>query len=157
MEVGKTYNISGAQIKPCDKTYNKTGCDYEIHSKMGTVVEEVAAAPGGGGLTYNFTKIAEVENTDVNKSIDVTGIIKMVNDVREVTSKTSGRQMYVRDMSLVDDSMKEVRISLWGKDAQEFQGSVGCAVEVKGAVVTEFQGKNLAFRSDTIFQIKILI
>merc|ERR1712165_536090 len=62
MEVGKSYNISGAQIKPCDKQFNKTGCDYEIHSKMGTVVEEVTGSTGSSGIRYKFVKIADIEN-----------------------------------------------------------------------------------------------
>jgi len=153
MEVGKMYKMSNMVIKPCDKQFNKTGMDYELHSKMGMEIIEVQGN-SKSGIRYDFVKISEIENLEVEKTVDVTGILSTVEDLREVNLKTQDRIASVRNITLVDDSLSQIRATLWGKDAENFEGTVGCALEIKCASVNEFQGKTLAFRSDTIFQLK---
>ena len=47
---------------------------------------------------------------------DVIGVCKSVSDVTAVTIKSSNREVNKRSLQLVDDSQKEVSLTLWGKE-----------------------------------------
>ena len=56
-------------------------------------------------------------------------------------------QIAKRDLVISDKSQNEVKLSLWGESAEKFEGTPPCVVAVKGARVTEFNGKANAQRA----------
>merc|ERR1712038_693057 len=61
-----------------------------------------------------------------------------------MTSKNTGKEIKKRDVTLVDESKVQVRMTLWGSDAESFDGS-GCPVlAVKGAKVSDWGGRSLS-------------
>jgi len=46
---------------------------------------------------------------------DVIGIVKSVDDVRNLTSK-QGKELKKRDVCLVDESQVQIRLTLWAND-----------------------------------------
>ena len=78
-------------------------------------------------------------------STDVIGIVKSAGECTEITSqKLNGKQLYKRDLFLFDDSLTEVRCTLWGDKAVDstihWQNAI---VALKGVKIGEYQGRNL--------------
>jgi len=149
------YRIANANIKPADKRYNKTGMDYELHSKGGmTVCESTKKA---AAIKYNFLEnLNEITKTEVGSMVDVCGIIQQVSDCREVELRAYNTRKFVRDFSIVDDSNTSVKVTLWGSDAEKFRGNQGDAIEIKGAKINEYNGKNLGTSGDSLMTIKTI-
>ena len=152
MEEGKCYRLSGCQLKPADKKWNKTGTDYEMHSAQSMQCTESTATVE---IEYNFIKLNEVSEKPVDSTVDVVGIIYEVEEAREITFQASQRTSFRRNFSIVDNTNAVLRVTLWGKNAEEFVGQSGMAVEVSGALVREWQSvKNLNAGSDTSIKIR---
>merc|ERR1712071_57643 len=153
MEVDKVYRLSGANVKPADKKWNKTGMDYELASGYNTKFEEAVGVKIEHN--YNFVKLSDLAGVDEQATVDICVIINDVEEASEMQSKTSDRMYYRRNIQVVDDSGLQVRCTLWGKNAEEFTATKGCALEVSGAVVKEWQGnKNLNINNDTLFKVR---
>merc|ERR1712173_103470 len=152
MEEGKCYRLSGCQLKPADKKWNKTGTDYEMHSSQSMQATE---STGTVEIEYNFIKLNDIAEKPVDSSVDVVGIIHDVEEAREITFQASQRTSFRRNFSIVDETNAVVRVTLWGKNAEEFVGQSGMAVEISGALVREWQSvKNLNAGSDTSIKIR---
>jgi ssDNA-binding replication factor A large subunit len=50
-------------------------------------------------------------------------------------------QTQKRELIVVDDSKSSVRLTLWGKQAEQFNTAVGSVIAFKGVRVSEFNGK----------------
>lgn len=70
---------------------------------------------------------------------DVIGVVQSVSDVSEITTKT-GKQLQKRELTLVDMSQTEVRLTLWGKQAENYQADDKAVLAFKGLRVGEFNG-----------------
>ena len=77
-------------------------------------------------------------------SSDVIGICKTADELSSVITKTSNRKLSKRDLHLVDRSGCEVRCTLWGAEAEGFDGNNFPVVAVKGARVSDFGGRSLS-------------
>jgi len=152
-EVDKIYRLSGAQVKPADKKWNRTGMDYELSSNNNTRFEEAVGVKMAS--SYTFIKLAELADKEVDSNVDVVAMVYEVEEPAEFQSKHNEKTYFRRNFQLVDDSGISVRATLWGKTAEEFTATKGCAIEVSGATVREWQSsKNLNFNNDTIFKVK---
>jgi ssDNA-binding replication factor A large subunit len=61
--------------------------------------------------------------------------------VGEITSKQSNKQITKRELTLVDKSGFSVRLTLWGKQAEQFAADDSPVIAFKGVRVGEFGGK----------------
>uniref|UniRef100_A0A8C6SYI9 Replication protein A subunit n=1 Tax=Neogobius melanostomus TaxID=47308 RepID=A0A8C6SYI9_9GOBI len=92
----------------------------------------------------------EYEMTEKDTIIDVIGVCKSAEDVSRITTKTS-REVSKRALSLMDMSGKMVTVTLWGEEAEKFDGSGQPIVAIKGARLSDFGGRSLsALFSSTI-------
>lgn len=67
------------------------------------------------------------------------GICKMAADLTSVIIKTTNKKLSKRDLHLVDRSGREVTCTLWGAEAEGFDGSnFPVHVAVKRARVLDF-------------------
>ena len=85
--------------------------------------------------------------------IDVLGIIKEVGDVTQITSKATQRPITKRELTIVDMSGMSVRMTLWGRQAENFApaGEDGYAplIAFKGVKVGDFGGRSLSMMSSS--------
>ncbi|VDK52125.1 unnamed protein product, partial [Dibothriocephalus latus] len=58
--------------------------------------------------------------------------------MQTITAKASQRELQKRDVGLVDTSGCLVRLTLWGTEAAEFDGSTNPAVVIKAAKISDF-------------------
>ena len=72
------------------------------------------------------------------------GVCKDVAEVTSIITKTTNRKVNKRDLYLLDRSGHTVNCTLWGTEAEEFDGSQFPVVAIKGARVSDFGGRSLS-------------
>ena len=155
IEIGKVYYISRATLKTANKQFNNLKNDYEM-TLIGD--SEIIPCHDSGddipSLQFNFIPISDVEQKEKNDLMDILGVVKSTGDLQMLTSRTTGREMKKKDVNLVDESNTMVCLTLWGSQAEEFDGSNNPVLAVKGSRVGEFNGgKNLSTISSTVLQL----
>lgn len=71
-----------------------------------------------------------------------------------LVSKTTNRELKKREVTLVDQSTNAVALTLWGDDAENFDGSNNPIIAVRGAKVGEFGGgKNVSVLMSSLLKL----
>uniref|UniRef100_A0A4W6BXZ8 Replication protein A subunit n=1 Tax=Lates calcarifer TaxID=8187 RepID=A0A4W6BXZ8_LATCA len=143
IEVGKVYYISKCSLKIANKQYTSVKNDYEMtFSGESTVIpcDDSCDVPM---VQCDFVSISDLENRDKDAIIDVIGVCKSVEEVTRITTK-SNREVTKRTLSLMDMSGKVVTVTLWGEEAEKFDGSGQPIVAIKGAKLSDFGGRSLS-------------
>ncbi|CAD6242557.1 GSCOCG00009510001-RA-CDS [Cotesia congregata] len=155
IETGKIYYISRGTLKVANKNYNTTNNDYEMtlnnDSEIVPCHESCEEIPM---MNFNFVSIDEIERLNKDAIIDVIAVVKSTVDVQTLTAKQTGRELKKRDVFLVDTSNTCVTLTLWGTQAENFDGSNNPVIALKGVRIGEYQnGKTLSTISSTAMQI----
>ncbi|KAF7666787.1 hypothetical protein LDENG_00091630 [Lucifuga dentata] len=143
VELGKVYYISKGSLKIANKQYTSVKNDYEMTlNGESTIIpcEDSSDVPMG---QCDFVSIGELENRDKDTILDVIGVCKSVDEVTRITTKTN-REVTKRTLSLMDMSGKLVTLTLWGEEAEKFDGSGQPIVAIKGAKLSDFGGCSLS-------------
>ncbi|XP_034539763.1 replication protein A 70 kDa DNA-binding subunit-like isoform X2 [Notolabrus celidotus] len=143
VEQGKVYYITKGTLKVANKQYNTLNHDYEM-----TLHAQSSIVPCDDGqdiptVHCDFVPIAELENRDNNDVVDVIGVCKSADDVSRITTKSS-REVSKRALHLIDTTGKVVTATLWGEEAEKFNGSGQPVVAIKGARLSDFGGRSLS-------------
>lgn len=154
--IGYVYYLSKATLKQQNKNFNKLHHPFEIHFKSDTVVmicnEDTRDVPQ---LNYKFQSIASIEEKRKNEFVDILGLVQSCSEVKNVTERNMGRNLKVRDLMIIDESNTSIKLTLWGTQAENFDGSSNPILAIKQAKIGEFLGgKSLALvSSQSMFQI----
>ncbi|XP_056140297.1 replication protein A 70 kDa DNA-binding subunit-like [Lampris incognitus] len=143
VEQGKVYYISKASLKVANKQYTKLKNDYEMTLHANSSIIACAESWGIPMVQCDFVPIAELENRSKDDIIDVIGVCKSAEEVSLITTKTN-REVSKRALSLMDTSGKVVTVTLWGEEAEKFDGSRQPVVAIKGARLSDFGGRSLS-------------
>ena len=155
IQIDKVYVISGGRIKTANKKYSNIDHDYEITFDKNTTFEECTDSDQDsiGEMTYNFIKLRDLENIEVNTFVDVLAVVTNVQQSEEIHSNKNNKSYSKRTIILTDDSNTTVECTLWGDDSLNFpMSSVDTVLRIKGAKVGDFHGKNLGTTSNTILK-----
>lgn len=86
--------------------------------------------------------------------VDAIGIVRQIGEVSQITTKMTQKQTNKRDVIIVDMTMHAVRITLWGRQAEEASSADWVVDEsvlaIKGAKVSDFNGRTLSTMSSSI-------
>lgn len=165
IEVDKIYYISRGQIKLANKQFSTLKNDYEITLGNESSIQE-CVEEGDDNIPlaqYDFVTIDQLANKDVGTVLDIIGVCKSATELQTFTSKSSGKELKKVEVTLVDASnftvslnkyiickhikyvVSKVALTLWGSEAESFNGSTNPVVLVKGAKLGEFGGgKNIS-------------
>ncbi|CAH1800586.1 unnamed protein product [Owenia fusiformis] len=149
IEVNKVYYIQKGTLKTANKQYSNVDNDYEMTFNRETIVtlcEEETDLPS---VSFKFIAINELGNNPPDTIIDVLGVCKSASDMNVVIGKTSQKEIKKRDLDLVDQSGVSVRMTLWGNDAENFDGSATPVIAVKGCKMSDFGGRSLSVLSSS--------
>ncbi|KAG0697017.1 hypothetical protein DFH29DRAFT_812337 [Suillus ampliporus] len=152
-EEGKVYYISKARVNLAKKKFSNLQNDYELSLEKNTEVEECLETTSVPMMKYNFVQLSSLEELQKDHTCDVIGIVKEVGPLGEITSKASNRTIPKRDLTIVDTSQYSVRLTLWGKQAEQFTADDLPVVAFKGVKVGDFGGRNLSMVSSSIMTI----
>ncbi|KAK5850856.1 hypothetical protein PBY51_001696 [Eleginops maclovinus] len=143
VEQGKVYYISKATLKVANKQFTTLKNNYEMTLHAHSSVMPCDDSQGIPTVSCAFVPIAELENRDTDTIVDVIGVCKSADDVSRITTKTS-REVSKRTLQLIDTTGKMVTLTLWGEEAEKFDGAVDPVVAVKGARLSDFGGRSLS-------------
>ncbi|KAG2362493.1 replication factor-A protein 1 [Suillus spraguei] len=152
-EEGKVYYISKARVNLAKKKFSNLQNDYELSLEKNTEVEECLETTSVPMMKYNFVELASLEKLERDNTCDVIGVVKEVGPLGEITSKATNRTIPKRDLTIVDMSQYSVRLTLWGKQAEQFTADDLPVVAFKGVKVGDFGGRTLSMVSSSIMSI----
>ncbi|CAG4965100.1 unnamed protein product [Parnassius apollo] len=155
IQVDKVYYISRCQLKTANKQFTNLKNDYEMSFTPDTVVAEcMDEASSVPSIKYEFVPINEIANKNPDTLLDVIGVCKTVADLQELTARSTGKLLKKREITLVDSSGGAVILTLWGSEAEKFDGSTNPVIAAKGARLTEFNGsKSLSCLASTMLRL----
>uniref|UniRef100_A0A8V5GS17 Replication protein A subunit n=1 Tax=Melopsittacus undulatus TaxID=13146 RepID=A0A8V5GS17_MELUD len=149
IELNKVYYFTKGNLKTANKQYTAVKNDYEITFTNETSVVPCDDAQHLPSVQFDFVSISDLENTPKDTVVDVIGICKSYEDVTKITVKSSNREVSKRNVYLMDTSGKQVTATLWGNEAEQFDGSRQPVIAIKGARVSDFGGRSLSLMSSS--------
>ncbi|KAF4615161.1 hypothetical protein D9613_003179 [Agrocybe pediades] len=154
LEEGKVYYISKARVNLAKKKFSNINNDYELSFERNTEVEECHEVGNMPTIKYNFVSLDELEKLNKDAICDVIGIVKETGDLTMINSAKQNRQIPKRELTLVDKSGFSVRLTIWGKQAEQFSPTEPTPViAFKGVKVGDFGGRSLSMVSTSTMQI----
>jgi replication factor A1 len=146
-EGGVYYISSPCQVKMANKRFSQLNNDYELTFDRDTRVEKAEDQSAVPQVRYNFTSIADMQSVENNQTTDVIGILKEVGEVSQIVSKTTSKPFDKRELTIVDDTLTQIRLTIWGAQAQSFDAAVESVLAFKGVKVSDFGGRSLSLLS----------
>ena len=146
LELGKVYSFSGGRLKVANAQYNNCKSNLEITFDDKA---EIHLCNDDGNIqkqTYDFLKIAAIEQAEKDSYADILAIVKSVSDPVNLISKKSGNELTKCDLTLVDDTGVEISMTLWGEQARTAPSQLGGqpVVAFRRARVSDYNGKSLS-------------
>ncbi|KAL2096114.1 hypothetical protein ACEWY4_008262 [Coilia grayii] len=143
VEQGKVYYISKGTLKMANKQYSSLKNDYEMTLNGESTVIPCDDAHDVPTLQCSFVPIGDLEAREKDSIVDVIGVVKTVEDVTRITTKNS-REVSKRNVHLMDMSGRVITVTMWGTDAENFDGSGQPILAIKGARLSDFGGRSLS-------------
>lgn len=144
LEEGKVYYVTKGRIQQAKPKFSHLSHPYELSLDRDTEITECFDTADVPKINFNFTKLDGVQNVEKDSIIDVIGVVNVVNDVFQITAKSTGKPFNRRNISLVDDSNFCIDVGLWNATAVDFNIPVGSVVAIKGVKVQDFNGRSLS-------------
>ncbi|KAL2758635.1 hypothetical protein ACRALDRAFT_1068902 [Sodiomyces alcalophilus JCM 7366] len=148
LQEGSVYYISSpCKVSIAKKQFSNLPNDYELVFERDTVIEKAEDQSSVPQVRFNFCTIQELQNVEKDATVDVVGVLRDVGEVSQITSKTTQRPYEKRELTIVDDTNFSVRVTIWGKSAQNFDAKPESVVAFKGLRVSDFGGRSLSLLS----------
>ncbi|KAL0973222.1 hypothetical protein UPYG_G00200540 [Umbra pygmaea] len=143
IETGKVFYISKGSLKIANKQYSSLKNDYEMTLNGESTIIPCDDTSDVPMVQCDFVSIADLEARDKDAIVDVIGVCKSVADVTRITTKTN-REVSKRTLTLMDQSGKLVEVTLWGEEAENFDGAGQPVLAIKAAKLSDFGGRSLS-------------
>lgn len=146
LQVGQVYHISGGRIKVANMQYNTCKSQHELTFDQNSEIRLVDDAGDIQVQSFDLVKIADLERVENGKNVDVLAIVQEIGDVQSLTSKKTGKELQKCEVTLIDETGVQVKLTLWGQQALTAQNEIAQhnAVAFKRARVTDFGGVSLS-------------
>ncbi|CAH3021049.1 unnamed protein product [Porites evermanni] len=150
LEVNKVFYISKCSIRMATK-YSSLKNRYEMYLGNESNIELCNDPCDLPYMQYNFVSIGDLSNCNGDDIVDILGVVINIDDVSQITTRATNRQVSKRDITLLDRSEKSVRATLWGETAEKFEQYMGKnpVLALKGVKVSEFGGRSLSIMNST--------
>ena len=145
-QVGKVYTISGGKIKVANMRYNTCKSQYEMTLDMNSQIKLVDDEGEIQEQSFDFVKIGNLEQVEAGKTVDIIAIVQEISDVQSLMSKKTGQELQKADLTLIDDTGVQVRMTLWGEQAVNAQRELGIhkPVAFRRVRVSDYGGVSLS-------------
>ncbi|XP_068441991.1 replication protein A 70 kDa DNA-binding subunit [Clinocottus analis] len=143
VEVGKVYYVSKGSLKIANKQYTAVKNDYEMTLNGESSIIPCEDSSDVPVMQCDFVSIGDLENREKDAIIDVIGVCKSVDEVTRLTTKAN-KEVSKRTLNLMDMSGKLVTVTLWGEEAEKFDGSGQPIVAIKGAKLSDYGGRSIS-------------
>ncbi|KAK0635584.1 putative RFA1 protein [Bombardia bombarda] len=148
LQEGQVYYISSpCKVQLAKKQFSNLPNDYELTFERDTKIEKAEDESSVPQVRFNFCNIQELQDVEKDATVDIIGVLKEVQEVSQIVSKTTQKPYDKRELTLVDDTGYSVRITVWGKTATNFDVSPESIIAFKGTRVSDFGGRSLSLLS----------
>ncbi|XP_065346142.1 replication protein A 70 kDa DNA-binding subunit [Cloeon dipterum] len=137
---GKVYLIGNCTVKTANKKFSNLKHDYELTFNRDTFVNEIEDDSSLPVMEFQNVTIESLKNLAVDTIVDIVAVCQATSDCQTLMSRATQKELKKRDITLVDDSKHAITLTLWGEQAQNFDGSTNPVVAIRNALVKEFQG-----------------
>lgn len=144
LEEGKVYYVTKARIQQAKPKFLHLNHPYELSLDRDTEISECFDTSDVPKINYNFAKLDQIQNMEKDAVVDVIGVVNVVNDVFQITAKSTGKPFNRRNITIVDDTNFAIDVGLWNATAVDFAIPVGSVVALKGVKVQDFGGRSLS-------------
>jgi replication factor A1 len=152
LQEGQVYYISNpCQVKLAKKQFTQINNDYELMFERDTRIEKAQDQGAVPQVRYNFTPIGDLGNVEKDTTIDAIGILKNIDDMSQIVSKASGKPFNKREITIVDNTLHQVRLTVWGEVAESFDAPLESVIAFKGLKVSDFGGRSLSLLNSGSF------
>jgi len=153
LQEGRVYTFSGGRLKLAKKEYTSIKNDYEITFDRNADIRPSDDEGGIKRIKYNFTKIGDIEKVAPGATIDLVAVVKSCGECNSIMSQKLSKELFKRDLVLVDDSNTEIQMTLWGDRAREDGGQwmSNPVIAVKGVKVSDYNGRSLSLLQSSNF------
>mmetsp|Transcript_5408 Transcript_5408/g.8036 ORF Transcript_5408/g.8036 Transcript_5408/m.8036 type:complete len:638 (-) Transcript_5408:183-2096(-) len=146
LECDKVYTFTGGKLKVANLQYNTCKSSFEITFDQNA---EIVLESDDGQITqqlYEFQPIANLEQVDPGKYVDIIGVVKNVGEPGTIVSKKTGKELNKCELTIVDDSGAEVSCTVWGERAMQAQSEFENTpvVALRRARVSDYGGRTLS-------------
>ncbi|KAI9466060.1 replication factor-a protein [Lactarius psammicola] len=145
LQENRAYFISRARVNLAKKRYSTVQNDYELSLDRGVEIVECQDADAPV-IRYHFVKVLALQELEKEAICDVIGVVRDVGDLSEIMTRNN-KTAQKRELKVVDDSKYEVRLTIWGKQAEQYSTPVDTVIAFKGVRVNDFQGRSLSLLS----------
>jgi len=129
------------------KQFTNLNNDYELTLERDTVIEKAEDQQSVPQIRFNFTSIGDLASVEKDTTIDCIGILKEIGETSEIVSKTTSKPYSKRELTIVDTSMHQIRLTIWGNTATSFAAEPESVIAFKGLKVSDFGGRSLSLLS----------
>ncbi|KAG5438065.1 hypothetical protein PCANB_000412 [Pneumocystis canis] len=140
LQEGQVYFISKCRVNIAKKQFSNVQNEYELTFEKDTECPDQSAVPQ---VKFNFVSLKDLDNLEKDSIIEI-------HESVEIASKTTQKLYSKRDVFVVDSSNYSVRLTLWGKYAQDFNAPQESIVAFKGLKVNDFNGRSLSMLNSGI-------
>ena len=148
LQEGSVYYISTpCKVQLAKKQFTNLANDYELTFDRDTVIEKAEDQSSVPQVRFNFCNIQELNDVEKDATVDVIGVLKDVEEVTQIVSKSTQKPYDKRELTLCDDTGYSVRVTIWGKTATSFDAAPESVVAFKGTKVGDFGGRSLSLLS----------
>ncbi|PSC74786.1 Replication A 70 kDa DNA-binding subunit isoform A [Micractinium conductrix] len=121
LEEGKVYIFARGNVKPADKRYSRVRNDYALHFDTASELEACSDDIDTSAMhaKLEFVPIDQLAAyADKKMSVDLVGVVSEVRLLGSVKRKTDQVELSRRDLTILDQSLKNVTVTLWGSAAE---------------------------------------
>ncbi|XP_070572382.1 replication protein A 70 kDa DNA-binding subunit-like [Ptychodera flava] len=153
--VGKVYYFSRGTLKTANKQYTSIKNDYEMTFTGETQVQlcDDVNTDDIPDVQFDFKPISKLEEIEKDTMVDIIGVCKSTGELTTITTRATNKEVSKKDVHLVDDSEKVVTMTLWGEEAEKFDGSSCPVIAIKGAKLSDYGGRSLSMLQSSVLQI----
>lgn len=158
IQVGQVYTLSGGRIKVANMQYNTCKSQFELNFDQNSTIRLEDDIGDIKAQSFDLVKISDLEKAEVGKNVDIIAVVQEIGDVQTLTSKKSGRELQKCDLTLIDDSGVQVRLTLWGNQASNAKNDIVAprVVAFRKTRVGDFGGVSLSGASGFFLEPKIV-
>ena len=139
LELNSIYLISNGKIVNRNEIYNKINFPYEIIFDINSnfnIVNDNSL----NSLNFNFIKIIDIKNLNLNEKIDIIGLVKEIKPIKTVVTKKN-QIISLKNIIIFDDSNSNLEISLWGEEAEKFDCNLFDVICLKNPKINFFKNE----------------
>ncbi len=147
LQVGSVYTFSGGR-KGTNRMTNEGELTFDERSVITNVPDDSAIKSNFYG---SFTKVSKIQDLPPESKCDVIGVVTAVKPAQQLRSK-AGRDLVKRDVTIMDDTLTSIDLTLWGEQAREGDDHYladNPIICVRACRVSDFAGRALSTTFDS--------